>query len=222
MNPTMRLSLLSALGALLLTSTNPSFAGTNSFQVPAFRGEAGSTFTGWESFKVGVADPGNSGDLAGSSSNAKLFQFSPNALVLGSGNIYNGTDASRFEIRYSGTVPIGQVVLQIRALGTELKYDDVHLVAWTQSLTTSRTELDRLAFGPPPPSPGSGVGVSSLWQWDISSLAANSFAISFNANEANLSLDSATLDVRAAPEPGVMTLAFAGAAALLVARRARR
>lgn len=211
-----------ALGAaLFLGAALTAAAGTNGFVVPTFRGDPGSSFVGWESFTVGVGGAGNAGDMAGSASSARLFQSSPNALVLGSGNIYDGTEASQFEIRYSGIEPVGQVVLQVRSLGTELKYDDVRLVAWTQSLGSSRTELDRVSFGPPPPSPGSGVGVSSLWQWDIAALNANSFAIAFGANEVNLSLDSATLDVRAVPEPGVAVLGVLGAV-LLGWRRLRR
>lgn len=218
----MRIPVLVALGAVALSAVAPVRAGTNGFVVPTIRGQAGTTFDGWEMFQVGVGNPGNVGDLAGSSGNARLFQFSPSGQVLGSGNLYNGGEASSFEIRYSGTEPVEKVVLQIRALGTELKYDDVRLVAWTQDLAAPRTELDRLAFGPPPPNPGSGVAVSSMWEWNIGSLAANSFAISFQANELNLSLDSATLDVQVVPEPGAVALLGLGSVALWLSRRARR
>lgn len=213
---------MSLLGAALFAGVGSVQAGTNGFVVPTIRGQVGATFDGWENFTTAVGSPANSGDLAGSSGNAKLFQFSPSAQVLSSGNLYNGGEASSFEIRYSGIEPVEKVVFQVRALGTELKYDDVHLVAWTQSLTAPRTELDRISFGPPPPNPGSGVGVSSSWEWDISSLAANSFAIAFKANELNLSLDSATLDVKVVPEPTTMAVLGVGALALWGTRRARR
>lgn len=214
---------IAALAAALAAASGLAVqAGTNGFVVPTFRGEAGSSFTGWENFTLAVGGAGNVGGLPGSSDSARLFQFAPSASVLGSGNIYNGTEPSEFEVRYSGTSPVGQVVFQVRTLGTELKYDDVRLVAWTQSLGGTRTELDRVAFGPPPPNPGSGFGVSTQWAWDVSSLNANSFAISFKAAEINLSLDSATLDVRAIPEPAVATLGLLGLGAVWMTRRARR
>lgn len=206
----------------LAASTAGVLGGTNGFVVPAFRGQPDSTFTGWESFKVGVGDPGNAGDLAGSSDRARLFQLAPGALVLGSGNIYNGGEASRFEIRYSGAEPVGEVVFQARALGTEFKYDDVRLYAWTQALTATRVELDRLSFGGPPGTPGSGYAVSSEWSWDLTGLGASNFAISFNAAEINLSLDSATLDVRAVPEPGPLALGALGALGLMALGARRR
>jgi hypothetical protein len=205
--------------ALLAASTAGVFGGTNGFVVPAFRGQPSSTFDGWEMFTVGVGDPGNAGDLAGSSGNARLFQLTPGALVLGSGNIYNGGAASEFEIRYAGAEPVGEVVFQARALGTEFKYDDVRLFAWTESLPATRVELDRVSFGGPPGTPGSGFAVSSQWSWDLSGLGTSSFAISFDAAEINLSLDSATLDVRAVPEPGPLALGGLGLLALALVRR---
>lgn len=215
----MRLNALLIVGALSAVGSVSVFAGTNGFTVPAFRGQPGSAFAGWESFTVALGNPGNKGDLAGSSTAATLFQKAPGASVLGSGNIYNGAEKSLFEIRYSGAESIADVVLQVRALGTELNYDSVRLFAWTDSIGTSRTELDRVSFGPPPPAPGSGFGVSSQWTWDLSSLNANAFAISFDSADINLSLDSATLDVRAVPEPGPLVLGGVGLVVLGLLRR---
>lgn len=215
----MRTQSFALIGALSAVLACPAFAGTNAFTVPAFRGQPSSTFDGWESFSVAIGNPGNAGELPGSSGSARLYQSAAGALVLGSGNIYNGEGKSRFEIRYSGTEPVDQVVLHVRALGTELDYDSVKLFAWTDSRGTSRTELDRLSFGPPPPNPGSGVAVSSLWTWNISDLNTTSFAIALNAADVNLSFDSATLDVKFVPEPGPVALLLCGAAALGLRRR---
>lgn len=215
----MRPNALLIFGALVAAGSAGVSAGTNGFTVPAFRGQPGSVFAGWESFTVALGNPGNKGDLAGSSTASTLFQKAPGASVLGSGNIYNGAEKSQFEIRYSGSESVADVVLQVRALGTELDYDSVRLFAWTDSIGTSRTELDRVSFGPPPPAPGSGFGVSSQWTWDLSALDANSFAISFDSADINLSLDSATLDVRAVPEPSPLVLGVVGLAALGLFRR---
>lgn len=216
----MRTFHFAGIAALGLASALSVVAGTNGFTVPAFRGQPSSTFSGWENFTVAIGNPGNAGDLPGSSGDARLYQSAAGALVLGSGNIYNGEGASRFEIRYTGgTEPVEQVVLQARALGTELNYDSVKLFAWTESRVATRVELDRLTFGPPPPNPGSGVAVSSSWTWDIRDLNATSFAIALNANEVNLSFDSATLDVQLVPEPKAWVLLACGALALGLRRR---
>lgn len=215
----MRPNALLILGAITVAGSLAVSAGTNGFSVPAFRGQPGSTFAGWESFSVALGNPGNKGDMAGSSGAPTLLQLAPGASVLGSGNIYNGAEKSQFEIRYSASEPIADVILQVRTLGTELNYESVKLFAWTDSLGSPRTELDRLSFGPPPPAPGSGFGVSSQWAWDLTPLDATAFAISFDAAEINLSLDSATLDVRAVPEPGPVVLGLVGLAALGLFRR---
>ncbi len=218
----MRARFLCLLGAITAVGGVAALAATDGFTVPAFRGEPGATYDGWENFTVAIGNPGNKGDLPGSAAVASLFQTAPGALVLGSGNIYNGAESSRFEIRYAASEPISDVFLQVRTLGTELNYESVRLFAWTDSLGAPRTELDRLAFGPPPPAPGSGSAVSSLWAWDLTSLDTTSFAISFDAAEINLSLDSATLDVRAVPEPSPVVLGVAGLVVLGLLRRKAR
>lgn len=196
------------------------------FVVPGFRGQADTTFAGWENFSVAVGAPGNAGDQAGSHAGSTLWQTAPGALVLGSFNIYNGSEASLFEVRYDGPGPVGTVVLQMRTLGTELAYDSVRLVAEGSggpiSLAATRTELDRVTFGTPQ-APGSGFGVSSSWTWDVSALGVEDFVLSIPAAEINLSLDSATLDVQLVPEAGPVTLLVMGGVVLglLPARRRR-
>src|SRR6188508_1558852 len=139
----MRANVSFSLGALLilLAGALTTSAATNGFFVPAFRGQPGSTFDGWESFSVGVGSPGNLGDLTGSSATANLLQKASGGMVLGSGNLYNGENPSQFEIRYGGDAQVEQVILQIRTLGTELSYDSVKMFAWTESMNAPRTEL---------------------------------------------------------------------------------
>ncbi|MBL9139727.1 MAG: PEP-CTERM sorting domain-containing protein [Verrucomicrobiales bacterium] len=223
----MRLSFCQFLGVAALAASCSAVAGTNGFIAPAFRGQPDTTFTGWESFTVGIGEPGNAGDLPGSNNSARFYQTAPGAMVLGSGNIYNGADKSQFEVRYTAaSQSVGLVSLQIRTLGTELSYDSLKLVGAGDTgpitLTATRTELDRISFGPPPPNPGSGVGVSSLWQWDLSGLGVDYFSVSVAAAEINLSLDSATLDVQLVPEPTVVPLAMLGGALLMLCRRNQR
>ena len=96
----------------LALAGSAALAGTNGFQVPTFRGQPDTTFTGWENFTVATNNGvGNLGDMAGSSAAAHLIQKEPNAAVLGSGNIYNQNNLSEFQINYSSLAPVTRIVL---------------------------------------------------------------------------------------------------------------
>lgn len=215
----MKLSLpiLAGVAALAVQA----LAGTNGFTVPTFRGQPASTVGGWENFTVATDNLiGNSPDMPGSTATARIIQFDPNAIILGSGNLYNQNHVSRFELRYSSTDGAGLVVLQMRTLGNELSYDNVRLTydlgAGPISVGATREELSRVSLGPPGQGPG-GSAVSSKWSWDISAAAPTSYTISFQASDVSLSLDSATVDTLAAkavPEPGTWALLGTGAVAL--------
>lgn len=195
-------------------------AATNGFTVPVFRGQAGATFAGWENFTVATNNgTGNAPDLPDSTAaGARLIQFEPNAIVTGSGNIYNMPAVSVFEIRYTAAAHIETLVFQARSVGTEIDYAsfglEFDLGSGPVRLTAARTELQRS------PVPGLGDAVSSLWSWDLASVspAIQDITIKFNAAGSSLSFDSATLDVQSVPEPGAAALLAAGLGALALRR----
>jgi hypothetical protein len=210
--------------AALLAATVVTSAATNGFFVPSYRGGSGTTAAGWDRFSVGTNSPaGNAPDMAGSTTGPALRQFSPAGQVLGSGNIYVPAP-SDFRLSFSSAEPLGQVVFQVRTLGTELDYSSIRLSYMLNGQETllgaNRSELDRApAVGFP------GANVSSAYTWDVSALDVSGFTITFRSNEPHVSLDSVTLDTisRTAliPEPGTYALGITGVAALLVASRRR-
>ncbi|MFN0066722.1 MAG: PEP-CTERM sorting domain-containing protein [Limisphaerales bacterium] len=206
--------MLRCLILLLATLAPLARGGTNGFTVPAFRGQPGTTFAGWELFTVPTNNgTGNAPDLpASTAAGARLIQFEPNAVITGGGNIYNMPSASVFELRYTAAAPVETLVFHARTVGFELDYPNVRLTydlgGGEQTLTTSRTELLRTPGG-------LGDSVSSLWTWDLTAHpGVTEVTLKFAAAAPSLSFDSATLDVQSVPEPGAVTLLAAGLAAL--------
>ena len=198
--------LLSRLAVALLASSlvHVASAATNGFLVPPFRGSAASEAGYWETFTVPVGGAGNSADRVGSTSGAILTQHDTNAFLTGSGNIYNLNGASAFTLADSTPFTIGTIVLQTRALGSELDYTSILLTYTNESGQHSlapvlSAELNRGT------QPGLGITVSFLWQWDLSGLDVSSYVISFRAAAPSLSFDSLTLDTLDRFDPALHT-----------------
>lgn len=212
--------------ATALTSVS-AIASTNGFQVPFFRGQPNTQFSGWENFTVPVGSPGNSPELsfAGGTStgNGILTQNAAGSFITSGGNIYNFGVAQTFTLADTTEFVggIGGFVFQIRTGGTELDYTSVVLnyvdpVLGAQSIAGTRTELDRTPAGP------GGFSVSSRFDWNLSGLNVNQFNLNFVAAGSSMSLDSMTLDVSAVPEPEeYAALAAAGLFGLAIWRRTK-
>jgi len=178
-------------------------ASTNNFVVPPFRGSANSEIGYWENFSVAYGAPGNAATMAGSTTGAILTQtLSPSAFVTGSGNLYDPAAATAFTLTDSVSYALGTVVLQVRTLGAELKYDAIRLTYLDGGMPrtlepSTRVELDRGTI--------LGASVSSLWQWDLQGKGVMDYDITLESNGSSLSLDSVTLDTwnqfQAVPEP---------------------
>ncbi len=207
---------------LVAAALNPVAADTTGFITPAWRGDPGTEYGLWDNpdnftvaYSASLADPGNLPN-PGSTSDAVVRQFDSSAFLTGgggAGNIYSFSAPLSVRLDDTPAFDALTVVLQVRTLGTEIDYDSVVLSydsgSGLETLTTTRTELDRTNLG------GFGEGVSSAWTWDLSGFNVASYFIEFEAAGSSTSLDSISLDVlTAVPEP-METAAF-GAAALLV------
>lgn len=187
-----RLTFATIVCALMLGAFS-GHAVTNGFINVPFRGSANSEAGYWESFNVPVGAPGNSPDKPGATTGAVLTQFETNATMAGSGNLYNQAGISSFELVDSTPFALGTLVLQIRAVGSELNYTSMLLTYSNASGAHSlaplfRYELNRAV------AQGQGIAVSSLWQWDLSVLGISNYTVAFHAGGESLSFDSMTLD----------------------------
>lgn len=219
-HPLIRLSLITTACAFLSLGAH---AGTNNFVVPAFRGLPDTEAGYWESFTVPFGAPGNAAHMPGSTTGAILTQvLSPSAFITGSGNLYDVSARTGFEIRDSVPFTLETVVLQTRTLGSEIDYagltfrysdtEGTHSVA-----PLMRLELDRGTI--------LGASVSSLWQWDLRGRNVREYTVTFESDGPSLSFDAFTLDTsgrfEAVPEPSTWVLLGTGLSALLWQARKR-
>jgi hypothetical protein len=225
----MNLSSVTRLAAAVLAGSLYVQAGTNTLAVPFYRGSTGSAYAGWDTFTVATDNGvGNAPQFAGGA-NARLIQLDPNAVVLGSGNIYNQAHISRFEIRGSASEAIGLLNLSVRGVGNEIDYSTIRLSYQLGATPVEsffpRIELERTPLGPP--GAGGGFAVTSYVEWNLIGLGVTDYTIKFEAADVSLSLDSAVVDTLSStqaqlvPEPQTWALLGAGVA-LLAARHWRR
>jgi len=181
------------LAAVTATSLVDVHASTNGFLIPPFRGTTNSQWGYWETFTVAFGPPGNLPDQPGATTTAVLTQTGPNAILTGSGNIYNFTDANTFIVSNTTPYLLGTVVFQTSTLGSEIDYSSVSLnyvdVTGTHTMgPLFRYELARANQG------SQGAAVSSLWEWNLAGLGVTSYSITFAAAGSSLSFDAMTLD----------------------------
>lgn len=203
------------------------------------RGDAGSTYSGWDLFEnntspndpiAGYTDvtpdaPGQFGDVAS-------FTVSPGSIATGSGNIYSPFAAlSFYSIVPTGTAGSNtRIVAQFRSIG-ELDYDSILLSASTGTAgTIAPTMMKETGRGVGGGGGFSGESVDYLALWDISDSQAE-YRIDFATPAPHVSLDqfhvdsftsnTAFVSPTAIPEPSSFA-AIGMIGGLLTLRRRRR
>jgi hypothetical protein len=185
-------------------------------EIPNWRGDAGTTYYGWDSFSsaYNAANLNDSGDAGG-----MLFNFADGAMVTGSGNIYN--QAAGLEIHVYGNGPLEQAVLNLASMGTEMDYAGVTL--WVSDGTTGQMfSYDTFATNYYEEVPNFGANVTTSYSWDLSNYAGvvTEWAFFVNGTEPHNVLDAVTVDIfaGAVPAPGALSLVWITG----LARRRRR
>lgn len=217
----------SAVAAVCVASS--AWAGLVNPLTPAWRGSSNTMFMGWENFTAAYAGA-NTGDMAGSSSLASLFNFGPTA-VLSSGNIYSGFGS--LSVMIMGGVTASprnprDVVLNVATLGAGSVSDaTVALTLFdnsgnsrriTPTATQTRSSVASSAGGFP------GNEITMAYSWTVPDLAWNCtrWQIDFSTTGIHTSLDAVSLDMNLVPGPGALSVLAAFLPGATRGRRRRR
>ena len=171
--------------------------------VPAWRGEAGSAFFGWENFTTPFAGPNFPDDPF--SMDAQLFNFQSGASIAGSGNLY-GSQGLNIHVYGAGTPT--EAVLNFTVAGSLINLESVQGFIGDQSqqgefFAPASSELRyELDLGE--------MGFIQTWAFtfDMSDYtgAGTACAFFFRGDNPHISLDAVTLDLRHIPAPGAIAL----------------
>ena len=118
-----------AAALLAAAVVSPAVIAGASFDVPFYRGAAGSLYAGWESFTVAVGGENLPTD-ASSNTGAAAFvrQTNPGSIIAGSGNLYSSFSVPNFQVHFANNgLPISFLTVQIRTQGLELDWANVAL-----------------------------------------------------------------------------------------------
>jgi hypothetical protein len=211
------------------------------------RGDANSTYSGWDRFEavlpsddpqVTLPPPGSytdsTPDLPGQFGTPSSITVSAGGIRVGSGNAYSPFAPLSFNATInSGTAggDFTRIVAQIRSIGTEMDYSSILLSTDTLSsgnvAPSLMLETGRAPFG----GFGGGDIVDYLAMWDLNS-SQEAYRIDFNSASSSFSLDQFNVDTftqstafvtpTAIPEPGAVALLGLLSGGVLLRRRRRR
>lgn len=176
--------------------------------VPTWAGGAFSQFAQWDSFTSAFGGL-NLPDTAGSAA-FSLMNFSPDAFITGSGNLYGPNTPLYVMVMGSalaGQTPF-QVVANIATAGNFIPAGGVQLVFFNNlgnSITINPTATEVRSESPTPPA---GAARTTAFVFDTTAVtfAATGFRLQVNGAPSNMALDALRLDLGYVPAPGAFAL----------------
>ena len=188
------------LTALVTTLCLP--AQSDRFTAPAFRGQVGALYAGWDDFAS--ATFANVPDRPGSASTGFSFtQLDPAAFVTSSGNLYSFSTPLSHRIDVAA-LPSGPatVVLQTCTLGAALSAPTVQLETFDGTVwRVAAVPLDELIFSETLGTAfGAAVNETRRWTWTLGAGATAALRLTFQATGTSQSFLAAALDL-APPAP---------------------
>jgi len=208
------------------------------------RGDANSTFSGWDVFEnviAAVSNPSLAGipftdstpDVPGQFGSPSSLSVGPGWLGVGSGNVYSPFVALSFSSAVqtgTGGGDFTRIVAQFRTGGSELDYGSI-LLSDTLGVAGNVAPSLMIETGRMPAGGFGGDQVDFLALWDLNS-SQEAFRIDFNAASSSLSLQEFHLDTftqgttfltpTMIPEPSSFAALGLLTSGMLIRRRRRR
>lgn len=194
----MKTTSTSFLAAIALASTAAAqqVAGVFEYDVtPAFRGQPGARYAGWDAFTVAFGGPNLPDDAdTDVALGGTLTQLNPGVILTSTMNLYGPGVAPSFEVDFTPSGDVREVALQTRSLGSLLDEASFVLVhddggSPATVLPTAVTRLDPMVMG------GGFAVAEFLVTFDLPAGVSGPLTVSFEAAAANCSLAAVMLDV---------------------------
>jgi MYXO-CTERM domain-containing protein len=199
--------------------------------IPSWRGDDNTSYYNWEDFTSAdgfTQGPNFPGNEPFPSGNALLFNFGADAIIAGSGNIYGFGGALNIHTYGYADSDITDAVFNFATLGTQIDFAGARL-AWTDGIEGGESGMifpamayslnysEEVEFGP-----GQFGFIDNVsWSFDLSDIDADvrEIGLIWDSVSNNISLDTATMDLRFAGIPAPGALALLGLAGLAGRRR---
>lgn len=177
-------------------------AQSDRFTAPAFRGQSGALYAGWDDFTQATA--ANSPDRPGSAPTGFSFtQLDPAAFITSSANLYSFSTAlsHRIDAIALQATPAA-VVLQTRTLGSAISAATVRLETFdgTAWRTASAPQNDLIFSETLGTDFGAALDETRRWTWNLGAPTATALRLTFQAGGTSQSFQAAALDLAPATQ----------------------